>query len=199
MPAKVKKGASLAQKKARLKYLPKIMFPVLMGMTKKNADKFIKIFHDGIKLDKFGLIRLSQFTEKWKRSQGYKKPEVPLFGKGDEDKKKSFVNMLRVKKLKNGWKVFPSWGKHHKANQQLRQLLKIHEEGRTFKVKEKLIRIPPRPAFLEAMKKFKKEVNVENQNKQLKSAISQYVNTGKSKYLDNLVRYFEGEGNKNRE
>jgi hypothetical protein len=192
MSAKVKFSTEYKKKKERIKKLPQMGYQVMMGLTKTQGAKFIKIFHDGIAQNKFGLMALAESTIYAKKRLGYGKPNTPLLGKGDREKKKSYVNMLRLKQLKNGWKVFPSWGKHHKANLELRQLLKIHEEGRTIKRNNSLIRIPPRPAFLLSQDKFMKERRREIDNKRIKKEITNYLNVGFSKWFNEMIKAYYG-------
>lgn len=195
MPAKVKASASFKKKKERLAKLPTIAPLVIGGLTKKNAEKFIRMFHNGIKNNQLGLRKLAEMSISMKRGMGYRKPEVPLYGKGDQDKKKSYVNMLRIRKMKNGWKIFPSWGKHHKANASLRDLLKKHETGYTFIVDGKTRRVPPRPAWLLTKNKFLTEYANDKDNKKIKREIKKYIETGTSEWFNEMIRIFYGKYN----
>ena len=190
MPAKVKINKSFYEKKERLKKMPTIGKNVLYGMRKKDAGEFIKIFHDGIKNRTFGLEKLKPSTVKTKKKLGYQSPYTPLYGKGDQEKMKSYVNMLRIKKMKNGWKLFPSWGKHHKSSKKLRELLDIHETGRTFMRGKTLVRIPPRPAFRITTEKFLKKFKSEKTNKIYSKAMAEYINTGKSAFFDEMLDFY---------
>jgi CxxC motif-containing protein len=187
MPAKAKYSAAYKAKKARIKKLPQIGKLVISGMRKKDALELVKIFHDGIKKNKLGLQKLEKITIENKKARGYKQPRTPLYGLGDESEKKSFVNMLRIKKLKNGWKVVPSRGKHHEANMELRQLLKIHEMGATIQRGETLIRIPARPAWRLSVEKFLRGLRKEQEDKKLKKAITIYINKGRDEYFKEYI------------
>lgn len=190
MPARLKLNRSYKEKKERIKKLPVIGNLVMSGMRKKDAYEFVQIFHDGIKENKFGLRKLQPQTVSAKRGLGYDLPGVPLYGKGDREKKRSYVNMLRIKKLKNGWKVFPSWGKHHKSNLKLRDLLKVHETGRTIVQGQRIIRIPPRPAWLIARTRFLNKLRTKQESKKMKKGITDYINKGRSQWFDEMIDIF---------
>jgi hypothetical protein len=197
MPAKAKVSKSFREKQRRLKALPKLGQECLYGMRKKDAATLIKIFHDGIKKRNLGLKRLSKTTIAQKRSKGYDLPDVPLYGAGDSESPKSYSSMLRMRKLKNGWKVQGSIAKHHEADITLRRLLDIHEHGRTFVVKNKktgetrLIRIPPRPAFAKSVSKLYKKLKAEKQYAEMKKEFTKFVNTGKSKFIDYYIDIYK--------
>jgi hypothetical protein len=180
-------------KKERIRKLDGIGILVMFGLRKKDAMKFITTFHNGIKRDTFALARLKEASIQSKARQGMSQPERPLYGKGDREKKKSYMNMLRIRKTKNGWQVFPSWGKHHKANLQLRQLLKIHEIGVTIKRGDTMIRIPARPAWRLAKEKFIQELKRESEFRNIKKAIIEYINTGKSEYFLKQIRIYKND------
>lgn len=192
MPAKFKTSAQYKIKMHRLSKVPKIADQVMMGATKKEGMRFYKIFHDGIKKNEFGLEELMENTKSTKKRQGFAKPDIPLYGKGDKaDNQRSYSSMMRLRKLKNGWRVYPSWAKHWKSKLTLRQLLDVHEKGRIIKRGNSLIRIPPRPAFLFSMRKFYKKFSREKLSRDMKKAIKEYVNTGTSKYFDEMINYYK--------
>jgi hypothetical protein len=195
MPAKIKKSFNYNEVKKRIKKIPQVAPFVISGMLKKDAIKFISMFHKGIKSNSLGLYELAEATKKAKENLGYLKPETPMYGKGDQNKKKSYVNMLRIRRLKNGWKVFPSWGKHHKANMILRELLKKHETGFTIKKGDTVTRIPPRPAFLITKNNFLTGFKQEQKNKKISREINKYIKTGKSEWFDAMVKSFYAESN----
>jgi hypothetical protein len=174
-------------KMRRIKRLPDIAVNAMFGALKKDALGLIKIFHDGIKNNDLGLEELSPFTVSKKKFQGMSKPKSPLYGRGDEKLDRSYSNMLRMRKLKNGWKVYPSWAKHHESKLQLRQLFKIHEMGATFKRGETTVRIPPRPAFLLSYRKWMAKKKDDETGKQVRKAITEYVNKGTSRYVDEYL------------
>lgn len=174
----------------RIAKLPKELNETIMAKRKLDAIRFIELFQEGIRDDIFGLERLKEITQTNKKALGYTKPDTPLYGKGDDDKA-SFINMLRIRKVKTGWVVFPSWAKHHSANMQLRQLLIIHEYGaivRGTKINKKtgmqeqyLIRIPPRPALTMAYMTLLKERRDDSREQaiKVKKAIHDFI-TGAS-------------------
>lgn len=188
MPAAYTLTMAFKSKKARIAYLKTIGNEIMYGLRKEDSINFIKIFHDGIQQSKFALEKLSELTIQRKKSQGMKSPRIPLFGRGDDKKKNSFMNMLRVRKLKNGWKVFPSWGKHHKSNLQLRQLLSVHEYGRTIKRGNGFIKIPARPVFRLTNEKFLKYYKKKNEEKNLSRAIAEFINKGRSEYIKKYIK-----------
>jgi hypothetical protein len=140
-------------------------------------------FHDGISDDSFGLEALAKSTIKQKTRMGYEKPGTPLYGKGDREPKKSYANLWRIRKVAKGWKLFASWAKHHKSKLTLRHLFAIHEKGITINTGKSLIRIPPRPAFLQAKRKFSSDKlkNKRERSKEVKQAIKEYLINGNDK------------------
>lgn len=180
MTAKVKFSDKYWAKIKRIQRLPKLYENYAEGVIKKDMIGLADAFHDGIKDDSFGLEPLAESTKKQKSRMGYAQPDTPLYGKGDQEPKKSYANMMRIRKVKGGWKLFPSWGKHHKANLTLRHLLAIHEKGITINNGKALIRIPPRPAFYMAKRKFAvdKLKNKRERSKEVKQAIKEFLING---------------------
>jgi len=179
-------------KMKRIQRLPKLGNDIMFGVTKKDALGVIKEFHDGIKRNSLGLDPLQQSTVNKKASAGNKRPENPLYAYGDEETLKSYVNMMRIRKLKNGWKVAPSWAKHHTrgSNQkqlELRHLFQIHEYGCTIDRGNFLIQIPPRPAFLFAYRKWMSKRRKNENTIEVKKAMTEYINKGTSQYVDKYM------------
>ena len=108
--------------------------------------------------------------------------------------------MMRIRKLKNGFRVFPSWGGHHKSKLKLRQLLNVHEYGATIKRGSgnniTLIRIPPRPARLLAYKKYMTEFKKRQVDKDIKKAISQYIKNADKNWIKKKLEKEEAFFNK---
>jgi len=192
MIIKVVKSEDYKNKLLRIKRLPQFMDKFIMGYTKKNILEIKKLFHDGIKDDTFGLEDLAESTIKRKTSQGFSQPDTPLYGKGDEDKERSYVNMLNVRKLKNGWKLYPSWKKHWTYKIQLRELLYIHEHGAKIIRGDKIIQIKPRPAFLLAYRRWLSQSKQGTKSKELKKALIKYINEADRK----LMKRFEDFNNR---
>jgi|GEM_PF-5753709 len=175
--------------KKRINRIPKIAFPIMRAFVKTDALSMIKEFHDGIKKKAFGLEKLASGTVKRKRSLGMERPSTPLYGLGDEKKKNSYVNMLRMKKIKNGYNVYASNRKHYGGNIKLNDLLEVHENGTIIKRGNNLIRIPPRPAFLMAYKNvLKKRIKrLKTTGRELKEAIIGYVNDASLQQFNRAV------------
>jgi len=210
MSAQVRFNNSYRAKKRRIQELPTMMNNIMYGLRKKDAALLISYFHSGIKNEKFSLLRLHPFTVERKEGFGYKLPETPLYGKGDDAKLKAYVNMLRMRKIHNGWKVFGSLGRHHKSNLTLRHLLNIHEAGITIKVTAKMrkflhraglhlkadttvIRIPPRPAFKMACDKIERTIKNRNDAAKIKKEIATYIKYGRSEWFESLMRTYQSE------
>lgn len=169
-------------KRMRVARLPKLVERVAKSGTKKQAIALIEAFQSGIRTNSFKLVPLKPETVEKKAKQGMSKPRVPLYGRGDEVEKKSYINMLRIRKLKKGWKVYASWAKHHTSNLQLRALLQVHEEGCIIKQMRGntmvLIRIPPRPALAKALRRVLKGKIHEENVLEVRRAIRLLIKTG---------------------
>lgn len=187
---KVELSNNFHAKVARIKRLPERMNLVVDGAIKKDLIGIINTFKEGIKNNSFGLQRLESITVLSKRRKGYPKPKTPLYGKGEAEER-SYINMLKIRKLKNGqWRLFPSWARHWSGNIQLRELLIIHEKGALIRTKNgKLIRIPPRPAFLLAGNRYMRGKRKQETSQMVKQAITEWINTGKSNEMDILVAF----------
>ncbi len=174
----------------RLKRLPRLVELAALSGTKQDAILLIEAFQDGIRNNSFGLIPLQPATIARKARQGLPRPRNPLYGRGDEVDRKSYLNMLRLRKLKNGWKVFPSWGKHHTSELSLRSLLQVHERGTIIKQvrgnKTVLIRIPPRPALRKAHERFLRRRRKRELAQDMKRAISAFIKTGNTAVFNQI-------------
>ena len=102
---KVKRNDSYKQKMNRIKRLPRLKFmnSLFFSMCYGDSLRMVKAFHDGIKKNAFGLKALKDGTIRRKQRLGMELPGVPLYGEGDESENKSYINMLRLTKLKNGY------------------------------------------------------------------------------------------------
>lgn len=136
------------EKVSRIKKLPVFVSDIAVMVTKVQAVRLVRAFHRGIKDNDLSLQPLKPETIIRKMRQKMKRPEIPLYGRGDQEGKRAYSNMLNIRKRKKGYSVIPSVRMHHTANLKLKQLFYIHEFGATFKgATGKLIRIPPRPAL----------------------------------------------------
>lgn len=189
MTVKAKFSNSFHAKMARIQRLPTMIEGTMMGHMKSSATGVIEEFKKGLRMNNMGLEKLKEATIASKTRKGYEKPENPLYGLGDRSEK-SYINMMRIRKIKNGYKVYPSKGKHHSSGLSLADLFKVHEYGCTITTKTGvIIRIPPRPAFFKAyerqmlkMKKDKRETS-----RTVKKAMTEYINTARQ----NLLREME--------
>lgn len=192
MTIKVKYSDSYKAKMARIKRLPRMFPQAISGFTKRDILEIKKIFHDGIKNNKLGLDKLAETTIASKIRKGYSKPRSPLYGAGDDKGDQSYSNMLDVVKRGNTWVLFPSTRMHHSGEIRLSDLFLIHEHGAVIRQKRGdttiLIRIPPRPALRLSYRRFmiKKRADKKEQNKEVKKAITNFINDANDKKLKEL-------------
>jgi len=190
---KVNRRDSFKAKLTRIKRLPKLKEGnrLFFAYTKGDSLRMIRAFHNGIKNSAFGLVELKDKTVRRKMRLGMELPDTPLYGAGDDQKPNSYVNMLRLRKLKNGYKVFPSKGKHYSGTITLDHLFNIHEAGAIIKLKNysdkksveakrSLVRIPPRPAFLKAFELVATEKRKKERSQKVKRVMTQYINDGRT-------------------
>lgn len=176
--------------------MPKHAGDAVTGMLKRDANRLIELFHDGIKYDDFNLEQLSDETVQRKDAKNYQFPNSPLYGAGDDQEPNSYANMLRIKELGNGWKIYPSKARHHDSNISLEGLFRIHEFGAKIVTQSgAVIQIPPRPALLLAFKALlvERRKNKKETSRDVKKAIAERINNAESKYLDNFIQF---KGNK---
>lgn len=186
----VKYSNSYQAKMNRIKRLPEMGNDMMLGALKKDAVGIVKTFHDGIKNDTLELELLKPETVQQKDRKGFSRPDNPLYGKGDDEKDRSYSNMLRITKLKNGWKVYPSRAMHWSGKISLKDLFTIHEYGTTITARNgKAFRIPPRPAFMYSYRKWMqmKTQNGAETSTQVKKAITDYINNADQKYIKNMT------------
>ena len=183
----IKTNTSFNDKLARLKKSTLYMRQSTEAMSKQEAVFFIKIFQDGIKNKQFGLQKLSQVTIDSKREKGLQYPDTPLYGEGLDIDKRTYINALRIKQLKKGYKVYVSNAIHHSANMALSKLFDIHELGRTILRGKTAIVIPPRPAFKKTTQIFNNKVRLLRQKeyKDIKFALKNWI---RNKQIDGFVK-----------
>lgn len=201
---RVKFSNEFNAKKKRILNMPTKIDSMLYGIYKRDSVGIIKEYQNGIRTDSLGLERLKPDTIKWKERRGLSKPSTPLYAWGD-DQKMSLINCLRIRKLKNGWKIYPSRGMHHnKAGGKpiaLEFLHKIHEYGaiipnrskakKIFGGKKEPIRIPPRPALNRAYRVHLKKLQSRKQetSRLVKKAISLYIEMSNTAEIEHLISY----------
>jgi len=183
---------SYYEKIKRIRALSKPYEEFLRGVGRADADRFIKIFRDGLSKNLFGLTPLVNSTVKQKKRMGYPRPRTPLFGKGKSEKD-SLVNVYERVEDNKGIRIEARKEKHHKANLNLDVLLKIHTMGALMSRYGKdgklhVWRIPKRPAALIAMKIFGWE---KYQKKKLMEIKELIVNYAMKKDLSILDKYKE--------
>jgi len=173
--------------KKRLAKLPALMNGLIRAKLKKDAVELVKIFHDGIKRNTLSLQKLSRVSIDAKGRMNFPAPETPLYGRGDEKKEKSYMNLLRIKETKAGYTVQPSIGRHWKSNLRLKDLFHVHEYGALIAQGEgataRMIRIPPRPAFLKSYQLWGKKRIKDETSKTVKNAIQKYLADGKANHI----------------
>jgi hypothetical protein len=180
------------KKMGRLKDLPRMSNLALLGARKKDIMEINKIFQEGISKNKFNLEKLAHVTILNKTKKGYDRPRTPLYGKGEKSKD-SFMNMMLIRKLKNGWKLYPSWRKHWSGNIKLVDLFKIHERGAKIKRGNGITQIPPRPALRMAYRAFQslEKRRADNFKTKIKEAIRAYINKGDKSKLNKLIKLMD--------
>lgn len=202
MPVKFSKRYKAVQ--SRLKRLPKLVDETLDTFAKRDCARVIKEYQEGIKKDLFPTERLNERTIDIKSRKGYSQPSTALYGKGG-DEKNSLYNALAIRKIKNGYRLYVRWAKHHESKLTLRDLLNIHQRGALIMVTDKMrsflhwlgihlrrdtriIRIPPRPVLDMAIIKVLEQRKTEEPTRKIKQAMSEYIKTGRDslfkKYRD---------------
>jgi hypothetical protein len=225
MMARVKYNSKYNSVRKRLKYVETHIVDFLQAHAMNYAVRFIQIWKEGIKKDNFGLTPLTRthvneegkvvegtvekkrrMTFKKGRGSGrskidipYKQPETPLYGAGLDIDQKTYINMLRIFKWSNAYKVMPSWAKHHKSDLKLKDLFDVHEKGRTIIRKDgTAIRIPPRPAFFIAYRRFLAEKRQANAPAKFQRELNKFISTGESSWFSEIIKKMN-EGDKYKE
>lgn len=194
---KITYSNSYEAKKSRIKRLLKLGDDIVSGSIKKDAEMFINEFKNGIKNDSFGLDKLADISILSKKRKGFSQPETPLYGKGERRKKDTYINMLRLKRLKKGWKIYPSKQMHWSGKIKLFNLFQIHEYGCKIKHGDSIIQIPPRPAFKLAYQKYlsEKSKNRKETANEVQKAIIEFFNNSNTNYLNKLLSKSKEKGN----
>lgn len=202
MSIKAKYSKNFKAVQSRLRRLPQLVGETLDTYAKRDCTRVIREYQKGIKEDKFPVTRLSDKTVDIKREKGYPQHSTPLYGQG-EGEKNSLYNALAIRKIKNGYRLYVRWAKHHESNLTLRDLLNIHQRGAIIMVTDKMraflhwigihlrkdtvmIRIPPRPVLDMAVLKVLEIRRREDPAKEIKQAMAEYIKTGR----DNLFKKY---------
>jgi len=197
----VKFNQSWHNKRKRINRLPKYAIGIVDLNTKGKAYDFIKLWQSNIRANALGVRRLKAKTVKAKQRLGYTRPDVPLYGLGDDDPH-TFINMMRVFKIKDGYRVAPGRKRHHKSKLTLKELFNVHEYGCTISNgfgKGIRIRIPARSTFFLTYADYLSEISRRRSDRAVRKAIKDYLERGRedlsrrirSKYA-RMRRYDEG-------
>lgn len=179
MKLKVKYSSNAEAIRARIRRLPEIYLKTIDGSLKADAFGMEKTFREGISKRLFRLQALSPVTIKKKIEDGFSKPRTPLYGKG-ESNMRTYLNMLAIGRIKNGWRVRVKPGMHWSGEWTLKELFKIHEFGATIISSEGVQRIPPRPAFNRAFNKWLRKKKKIDTSDRIRIAINELIRNGKS-------------------
>jgi len=174
----MKFSLSYEARKKRIKNLPELVNDMMQAKLKKDVKGLINEFKNGLRKNSLGLEKLASLTIEGKRNKGYSKPENPLYGKGDDRKNDSYINLFKIQKVKGGYKVTPSKRMHWSKKISLKDLFTIHEYGTKIVKKDgTIVIIPPRPALLYAYRKWmsKRKADKRETSRQVKSAINGYI------------------------
>ena len=174
--------------KSRIQRLPRLIGLAAESYAKRNAKQLVREFHDGIKERKFGLVKLRPATITAKERMALERPSSPLYGVGDYDEKHSYANMMKIKREKYKYTVYPSGEYEHKKRGRgkggprirLRDLLAVHEYGRTIPNafgKSISVRLPPRPALRYAYTRLMKDIKKRDPSAKVRLAVVKYLRT----------------------
>lgn len=172
-------------KRLRIQRLPKQLELMADTFTLRDANELIKIFQEGIRDGTFDLEPLAPGTVASKRRAGLQRPRTPLYGQGD-DQKRSLLNALLIRRTKNGYRVAPRAARHHTAALRLKQLLDIHENGAVIRHGDRVIRIPPRPAFTMAFRRLLIRLRRRDPAPEVVRALTSLVNDASDKLVRRL-------------
>ena len=170
-------------KNRRVANLPEMYIGMIKGNLRKDALAVVRNFQKGIKGNEFGLKALADGTIERKRRQALDLPATPLYGKGLKVENKSYINMLRIRELKNGYKVYPSEAYHHSGKVKLKLLFYVHEYGTMIKQGKAIIKIQPRPALFKAYQQTmtNRARDIRERSRQVKRAVFMYINEATNK------------------
>ena len=178
---------------ARIRRLPKIYIDAVDTTSKKDAMGIMHTWAEGIAKNLLGLEPLSPVTIEKKSEQGLSKPSTPLYGRGISDAK-SYINMLRMVKIRNGYRIKIRNAMHWSGKINLQDLFIVHEFGTTItRESGKTIRIPPRPAFNRSYNKYLRKKRQEDPANRVRKAINKYIKEGKENVADIIGMRERGE------
>lgn len=188
--ARVQYSQTYEAKRSRIRRLPRLAEQSMFAYSKRDAHGVVETFRDGIARDSFRLARLADSTIRAKRRRGYRRPATPLFGLGTGGSK-TYLNMMQVTPERNGYRVRPRRARHHESGLTLRELFNVHEFGAVVQARGRTIRIPPRPAFEMAYRRYLRRRRAEEPAEEVRRAMIEYVNAGRSGGFDRIRREAE--------
>jgi hypothetical protein len=157
------------------------------AQRKRDATQVIEVFQDGIDRNNFRLKPLKPETIRRKRRLGMRKPQIPLYGKGHQERN-SYINMWRIVKMKRGYRVRPRSAKHWSGRIKLKDLLTVHENGATIDTGRAVIRIPARPAWERAQQRFLKKLASQEPAAEVRAAIREVMRTGRTGRVSRFIK-----------
>ena len=169
---------NLDAKRKRIAAVPEYALQAIRGMTRARAYDFIKAWQRDVRTDAHQVARLKAKTVARKRRLGYTKPETPLYGLGDRDTH-TYINMMRIYALRDGYRVAPGRKVHHQSGLKLRDLFVVHEYGTTIKRGNVRIRIPARPTFFLSYEKYLLKIARNRKERALTLAIRSMIMQGR--------------------
>lgn len=185
-------SATIDAIRKRIKRLPELVGGALNATNRGDAVGVIKAYQEGIRENRLGLYPLKPATIRQKARDDMSQPEVPLYGLGD-DEDRTLINAVRLKETKTGWKVALSKKKHWKSELTLADLFVVHEYGTVIANgfgKGITIRIPPRPAFRYALRRYMTERAERDPAQEVQEAIMRWLN----RVDDSAIRRMERRG-----
>jgi hypothetical protein len=185
---RAKYSTTYAAKMARIRRLPVLLPEAVETWAKYVAEELVRRFHDGIKYDRLGLEPLRPRTISRKAALGYDRPGTPLYGMGDSEAERSYINMLRIRKAGRKYTVAPSRAMHWDRKVSLKRLFEVHEYGATITDgfgKGIFIRIPPRPALRKAYGSLVRWMSRREPAKEVRARMAAYVRgSGQARLAD---------------
>ncbi len=203
-PVKVEFSPRYRAVQKRIENLPKTMGLIHEVHAKRLAIELIETFKEGIRRGNFRLLPLIEPTIARKRELGQRRPRTRLYGEGD-DEENSYINALRIRKVKNGYRVAPTAAREHDADIKLKDLFNVHEYGATITVTPRMraflhtigihlskqktaIRIPPRPAFFSAHRRLLIRMSRRDPAAEVRRALWSHVHEGKDQLLKAIIK-----------
>jgi len=200
----VKYSASKKAVEARIHRLPQMMIGQMKAHALHDAKSVIENFKYGISNRLFRLKSLKPTTIASKVARGFEKPDVPLYGLGEEERD-SYINCLHVRNIGNRlYSVEPRNDWHHGKRTaddspehkiRLKDLFDVHEYGtvinNAFGRKGLMVRVPPRPALRYAYKAYMAYKKKTDPEFAVRIAIAKYVRSGDREALARIARKLE--------